>query len=275
MKRRDVMAVGMLALAPLAACRRAPDTSEAMSPDVDLKTELARVARARVLFAHQSVGRNILDGVARLAAAAGVTLNVSELRAGPIPDGAGLYHVNIGENGQPEGKLAAFSALLVGGTQPAPDVAALKFCYVDLEDSDGARATRLAEAYLAGTRALQSARPGLRLLHMTMPLRSETPGVKTRLARLIGRDRYGDADHAARAVYNAHLRQHLAGQPLLDIAQLESTRADGTRTSFSRAGVEVPTLAPEYTTDGGHLNATGQRRVAAAWLRSVAALLPR
>lgn len=275
-RRRALTASLGLGMTALAGCQPSMPASVAMTLQAsDLKADLERVARARVLFAHQSVGRNVLEGTARLAAEAGVALKIEELRDGRFPEGPGLYHSNIGENGKPEGKLAAFGALLTGPVHPTFDVAALKLCYVDLDGADGARARTLAEHYLTGVAALQSQRPDLNLLHMTMPVRDEIHGVKTVIKRLIGIDQAGDADNAARAAYNAILRQRLAGQPLFDIALLESTRADGSRTTFMRRGVAVETLAPEYTIDGGHLNAAGQRHIAAAFVTALAAQLPR
>ena len=93
--------------------------------------------------------------------------------------------MNIGENGRPEGKLAAFRALLTGPARPTFDVAALKLCYVDLDGADGARARALAEHYLTGIAALRAQRSDLKLLHLTMPVRDEIHGTKTVVKRLI------------------------------------------------------------------------------------------
>lgn len=277
MNRRRALSASLgLAMTALAGCQPAtPDSVTMTLPASDLVADLERVARARVLFAHQSVGRNVLEGTARLAAEAGVALKIVELRDGRFPEGPGVYHLNIGENGKPEGKLAAFRALLTGPARPTFDLAALKLCYVDLDGADDARARALAEHYLTGIAGLRAQRPDLKLLHLTMPVRDEIHGAKTLIKRLIGVDQTGDADNAARAAYNAVLRQRLTGQPLFDIARLESTRADGSRTVFTRRGVAVETLAPGYTSDGGHLNAAGQRHVAAAFLTALAAQLPR
>ncbi len=51
-------------------------------------------------------------------------------------------------------------------------------------------------------------------------------------------------------------------EPVFDIARIESTRPDGSRESFSDGGKEYFGLTPAYTNDGGHLNATGQKKVA-------------
>jgi lysophospholipase L1-like esterase len=58
------------------------------------------------------------------------------------------------------------------------------------------------------------------------------------------------------------LREKYAGEPLFDLAKVESTRPNGSRSFFHDGANVVYTLAPELTDDGGHLNATG--RLAAA-----------
>src|SRR5207249_2541124 len=62
--------------------------------------------------------------------------------------------------------------------------------------------------------------------------------------------------------YNALLRQTYIGkEPVFDIAALESRHPDGSRAYFQRAGEIVYTLAPELSTDGGHLTEGAQRMV--------------
>jgi len=64
-----------------------------------------------------------------------------------------------------------------------------------------------------------------------------------------------------------------AGKALiLDIAKIESTRPDDTRRAFSLNGRTYYSMAPEYTTDGGHLNETGRKKVAEQLLISLANL---
>ena len=50
--------------------------------------------------------------------------------------------------------------------------------------------------------------------------------------------------------------------PVFDLATLESTRPDGSRSFFTRGADTAYTLAEEYTSDGGHLNEAARRMVA-------------
>lgn len=73
--------------------------------------------------------------------------------------------------------------------------------------------------------------------------------------------------------YNDMLRKEYRGkEALFDIAQAESTRPDGTRSTFTNNGTTYFSLASEYTDDGGHLNQLGQRAVAQELLMLLAEL---
>jgi hypothetical protein len=52
------------------------------------------------------------------------------------------------------------------------------------------------------------------------------------------------------------------GFNIIDIAKIESTYPDGTRCSFSIDGKTYYSMAPEYTSDGGHLYEIGRKKVA-------------
>jgi len=57
-------------------------------------------------------------------------------------------------------------------------------------------------------------------------------------------------------------KEYLGKEPLFDIAQAESTRPDGTRSTFTNNGTTYYSLVSEYTDDDGHLNELGQQAVA-------------
>ena len=118
--RRDVIVSG--AALALAGCGRQTTGDTHMAIEAPAEA-LANVASKRIHFAHQSVGGNILDGVASLAAEAGVALNVAETESPPAA-GPGLYHFHVGENGAPEGKIAHFARIM---SAPGAPVVALEF----------------------------------------------------------------------------------------------------------------------------------------------------
>jgi lysophospholipase L1-like esterase len=77
--------------------------------------------------------------------------------------------------------------------------------------------------------------------------------------------------NAKRNEFNALLGQEFGAiDPIFDLAQIESTRPDGSRAYFQRSTESVFTLAPEWTYDGGHLNAAGRRVVAERFLAFLA-----
>jgi lysophospholipase L1-like esterase len=106
---------------------------------------------------------------------------------------------------------------------------------------------------------------------VTMPLTEATAPnpVKSLVKRLIGRPEAHELGrNVKRNRFNDLLRHEYSGkEPLFDLAGIESTRPDSSRSYFTREGLRIYTLASEYSSDGGHLNALG-RRVAAAQLLS-------
>jgi hypothetical protein len=225
------------------------------------------LASKRFYFGHQSVGGNIMDGVAAvLAAHPDIRLRVVQ---GTRMDSApGLFHARIGQNGDPGSKTAAFDSI-VDRDQPA--VGILKFCYVDTdkrEDPDS-----LFAAYQQNMASLRSRHPGLVLVHATMPLTVVGDG---RLDRLRKRLKGQPTDlelNTIRNRYNALLRQAYVGkEPVFDLARLESTRPDGSRSFLMNGTDTVFVLAAENTSDGGHLTADAGRRAAEAFLAVLATL---
>jgi hypothetical protein len=264
-------------LALLAACS-ARDEEQVRQEETTLdpaaiKADLEVVAGARILLGHQSVGRDVLAGVSSLARDNGVPLRIQPIDGLP-PDGEpGLFHTHIGKNGDPDSKCELFEQLLVNPQRPAYDVAMMKLCYVDLGRGLPYEAAGLLDRYSKVVAELKSKRPDVQLVHISMPLRADPPGRKAKVQRMLTLATSEDADNELRNAYNEGLRKRFANEPIFDLASVESTRPDGTRSSFEKNGQAIFTLAAEYTTDGGHLNPEGQRRVAAEFLRTTASAL--
>jgi len=69
------------------------------------------------------------------------------------------------------------------------------------------------------------------------------------------------------------IAEYSSRAPVFDLARAESTYPDG-RSCFVRQGSKtVYALAPEYTTDGGHLNALGRKWAARAFVAFLAEAL--
>ncbi len=208
-----------------------------------------------VLFGHQSVGQNILDGINDLARDGVPTPLVTDL-----PGAAGaespivLGHFRVGTNGQPLTKIQDFERTVTGASGLRAQAAMFKFCYVDLRDPDLARS--LFDAYAQMIDRLKSLRPDLALAHVTMPLRAIPTGLAVTARRLLGQRHPELAANAARHAFNELMRaRYGSGSLVFDLAAVQS----GDRHA-------APALLNSYTDDGGHLNEEGRRVVAQQFL---------
>lgn len=219
--------------------------------------QATRLGALRIFFGHQSVGGNLMDGLADLARDGGgeqMPLAVTRtLRVDSAGRGV-LSHEWVGENGAPATKLAAVGQALSGSARGA-NVAMVKFCYSDFQaDTDP---DALFAAYQAQVATWRTQFPDVRFVHVTAPtVRPE--GMATRLLRTV-RGRFTMRARAAKvARYNDRLREAYRGrEPVIDLAAYE-------------AGPDVPFLNPAFTDDGEHLNELGRRTVARRFLHFLA-----
>ncbi|MBM4779468.1 MAG: hypothetical protein GQE15_17310 [Archangiaceae bacterium] len=226
-----------------------------------LKTQLETLSTKRVLFAHQSVGMNLLAGLEALAKEEGVTVPVRELAGAPLTPG--VTHFFVGENEHPLGKLEHFAATLE--KTPGVEVALLKLCYVDFApDTD---VTALFTAYQAKHDALKAKFPSVEFVHVTAPLTVVQTGLKAFAKRLTGSAPWGARENVKRHEFNELLRKTYGAARLFDLAAVESTGTDAC--TFERDGKTWPCLRASWTDDGGHLNAKGQREVARAFVEAL------
>jgi hypothetical protein len=233
-----------------------------------LNEDLKILATERVYFGHQSVGKNVLDGLKELSTAEGVPLQIVELPRAADLKGPGIAHVFVPENGDPLRKLANFRQEL--GTGSAVEIALVKFCYVDITADTDMRG--LFAEYRETLDELRRKNPHTTFVHVTLPLTTVQTGPKAWIKRALGRAPYGTIENVKREQYNALLRRTYAGQePIFDLARLESIAEDGTQASVEWDGGIAPAMAPAYTDDGGHLNHVGRLRAAREFVRVLAA----
>jgi hypothetical protein len=249
-----------------------PGGSTVAQAKTPIQADLAALAQGRVLFSHHSVGRNVMEGMKQVAAEAGapaprwVTLEQS---AAPGP---ALIDVSGGRNGEPVSKIEFFEATMRALPGPRPDLALMKFCYVDFEPRTDVEA--LFTRYRQAVEALRKEFPGVRFAHVTAPLKSRPTGIKNALKRMLGQEVWEDAANARRFEFNQRLRAAFPADPIFDLAAVESTAADGKPVTFELGGKSYPSMDPAWTDDGGHLNAAGQRRAGDAAIRFLASALP-
>lgn len=243
-------------------------TSTVSAADEALRADLTLLAAQRIYFAHQSVGANILQGVAELAQGARVPLRIVKApRAADLPPGA-FGHFFVPENGAPLEKLANFETAL--GTDSGIDLALIKFCYVDIDA--GTDAAALFARYQATIARLRAENPRTIFVHVTLPLTTAQTGPKAIAKRLLGRAPYGTIENVRREQYNTLMRRAYAGrEPLFDLARLESHAPDGTAVNVAWDGSVAPAMASAYTDDGGHLNVLGRDLAARELVRVLAA----
>lgn len=232
--------------------------------------EWERLSTRRIFFGHQSVGENIISGVRQLASDDGsARLRIVEAARPADVDGAALVHASIGRNYEPSSKNEAF---LVALARSAPDIALYKYCYVDVCATTDVEA--MFADYVRTIDEAQAMHPRLEMVHVTVPLTTGRPAGRARAAikRMLGRAESAEAaNNVRRERYNALLRSRYAGRaPIFDLAEIESTRSDGTRSTFMSGSERAYTLAAELTTDGGHLNPAGQRAAALGLLHVLA-----
>jgi hypothetical protein len=271
--RQRMLAAMLAACALVAGCAKQPADAPRRRADDEsaLKADLQKIAGARVLFGHQSVGRDVLGGLTTLSNELQVPLRIVSIDGMPPDDAPGLFHSQIGSNGDPAGKCEVFAGLLTRPERPRYDVAMMKFCYVDLVRDGTVSVKQMMDSYVRTAGLVNEARPDVKLVHVTVPLMADPPGKKTMLKRMLRRPVDGDEDNVLRNSFNDELRRRFANERVFDLATVESSYPNGERSSFKRDGKTVYSLASEYTTDGGHLNAAGQRRAAVELVRTLAA----
>jgi len=256
---RPGLVVLLLALAP--GCDSKTDTHLEVKDVVDeaLKQDLSTLRGARVYFGHHSVGSNILEGLAALSKQAGVEVKIDE--------------APVGENTKPLLKFEDFAKRGESNPGDGTQVMAMKLCYVDFRpdtDVDG-----LVKAYVAAVDRVKKARPGVKVVHVTPPLFAHPTDLKSKLQRTLGKSIWEDDANARRLDFKKKMLEAFPGDPVFDLAAVESTRPDGSTEEHEVGGKKVPMLWPGYSTDGGHLNDTGKLVAAKAFARAFAAAVKR
>lgn len=227
---------------------------------------LDQVRQKKIMFGHQSVGNNILNGLKTLSLSNPTRYQIKILNEpGTLNEGA-LAHWQNGANYEPAGKITAFDTKMrsvdsKGNAWGASvDLAFFKFCYVDFYYIDPDM-SKLFNQYTTVMEKLAQDFPNCKFLHVTTPLFA---------LRYSGED----AINVRRHQYNELLRNYVKtkGGILFDLADLEAHDAAGNLQSFQYNGQTYPVIwyvasnpnQNGWSYDGGHLNANGEERKALA-----------
>jgi hypothetical protein len=225
-----------------------------------------KLSKKKIYFGHQSVGFNIIDGIYDVMKEnPEIKLNIVETTDRTDFESGLLAHSTVGKNTDPKSKIDEFAKNIDGGIGKIADAAALKFCYVDITSETDVE--KVFGAYKGQVEKLRASYPNLAIIHFTAPLTGRQTGWKASIKKIIGREIDGATDNIKRFEYNELLVNEFDGKdPIFDIAKIESTFTDGTRSSFEKDGETYYSMVPEYTYDGGHLNELGRKRVAERFL---------
>jgi len=221
-----------------------------------------KLSQKKIYFGHQSVGYNIIDGVKDLMKEyPKIKLNIVETNDSKDFNSGVLAHSRVGKNVDPKSKIDGFAKYINEGIGNKADAAALKFCYVDM--SSKTDISTVFDEYKTEVEKLRQNFPDLAIIHFTEPLTRRQTGWKASIKKIIGREIGGYEDNMKRTIYNELLENDFDGKdPIFDIAKIESTYPDGKRCTFESDGKTYYSLVPEYTSDGGHLNKVGRKKVA-------------
>ncbi|MGP3535747.1 hypothetical protein ACTU3I_13195 [Microbacterium sp. RD1] len=226
-------------------------------PEELTAAELDALGERRVFFAHQSVGGNVLGGLAEVADEERI---VATTVPGAVSAGT-IAHASVGVNGDPQSKVDEFTAILDAGMADAVDVAVLKLCYTDITGASDPDA--VFELYSEALEAVASRHPDVSVIAATVPLTTQRDLVSTVKTWLGRDDGLGDEHNAARDRFNQLVRQEYAATGrLFDIAAVE--------TASAAPAAGPPSLHPAFAADSGHLNAAGARAAAVEFARVVA-----
>lgn len=238
--------------------------------NMQLAADLAAVRQGRILFSHHSVGGNIIAGIKRLDAenSGGSHLRLTSLEEAIAFKEPVLIDVSGGRNGEPKTKIDFFAATIRGESRLKPDLAFLKFCYVDFNPRTDVG--DLFGYYRSVFEALKREHPEIQFAHVTVPLTVRPTGLKWRLFRFIGKEVWEDTANVKRAEFNRRLKESFGSDHVFDLARVEATAPDGRLTTFEQGGQSYQSLYPGYTEDGGHLNMVGQQVAGAAAIRFMA-----
>lgn len=224
-----------------------------------------RLAEKKIYFGHQSVGGNLLDGVKEvISQSKGIKLRIVETQTMPS-DGGVFAHSLVGENFKPVSKIEDFVRAIDSSVENAPQVAALKFCYVDANDQ--VNVADLFKKYKEEMEKVKSRHANVRIVHFTMPLVAQDLTWKIRLKLMVGKEPWELKDSIKRNQYNHLLLKYYTGkEPVFDIARFEATAPDGSVSTYSYQDQEYLLMQKQYTDDGGHLNKAGRKFIAEQFL---------
>lgn len=216
------------------------------------------LASKKIYFGHQSVGFNIIDGIAEIIRELpSIKLNMQETNEPSNFNQPIFAHSKIGKNLNPIAKCDDFKRIMESGVGDKVDIAFFKFCYVDIDSESNI--DEVFEYYANTISQLEQKYPRAIFVSFTVPLKSQSAGIKMFIKKLLRMA--VDDGNINRNKFNQKLREKYAQQnTLFDLALYESRRLSE-QGNLSTSNL-VTYLRDEYTYDGGHLNQLGKKIIA-------------
>lgn len=222
---------------------------------------LMTIKDKRIYFMHHSVGWNIMTGLKALIDETGIDLKIVDQNKQSALPAKVFVDATGGKNQHPKSKVDSFAAQIKElNSEMVPEIAFMKFCFVDFNPNTDVE--ELFSYYKQTIESLKKNKPDISFAHFTAPLFEQPNSIKDKINRFLGRLVWEDSSNIKRAEFNKLILETFPQDPIFDIARIESTLPDGTRSSFEKDGNTYYSLASEYTNDGGHLNTLAQRRAA-------------
>jgi hypothetical protein len=253
-------------------CEKTVEQTNQRASHRDLAASLRTVSGARVFFAHQSVGDNIVSGLRELEkSGAEPALHLVDMRDASQAVGPAFMHARLGENGHPRTKTDAFNAVLdTAGLHV--NLAMQKYCFADFDASTDVQS--VFAYYRDSVDRIHARYPRLKLVHITAPLMTVQSGPRALVKKIIGRIPDNYAENDVRERFNDLMRLHYANrEPLFDLAALEAALPGAKDARATLNGRTFFVLRPEYSTDGGHLTIDAAKRVATELVLFLATVL--
>ncbi len=263
--------IGMVLVILSSACERknVEPRGSAHQPASLTDQQILNINAKKVFFGHQSVGNDIVQGIRDIESTdPRLRLKIVKSGAPEVVPGPALVEFEIGSNGNTVSKNEDFLAILDKGFGQQGGVAIFKYCYADFDSTTDVPG--VFDVYQREIAAVRSKYPLLRMVHVTVPLTTVESASKAWIKERLGRPTRRDMNEK-RNQFNKLLRTAYSGiDVIFDLAEVESTASNGQRVYFGRNGETIYSLAPEFTSDGGHLNANGRRIAAERMLSSIA-----
>lgn len=221
------------------------------------------LSKKTIYFGHMSVGLNIIDGIKDIMSEnPGILLNITELKDSPDIPLNSFCHAPLGYNTKPLEKIHSFQSQMMS-FKNTPDIAFMKFCYVDFYAKTEIQ--RIFDTYQVMVTELQNKFPDTVFMHCTVPLKSGplTPRKKAKelIKKCLCKPTLID-DNWTRMKFNDLINKTYQPETIIDLAQFESTTSEGAHFFKTKNAVKIPFLYEKFSSDGGHLNETGRKRVA-------------